>query len=65
MVITMYIGINGYKGITALEYASVTMNFPVIVVYINMDGDTYLTISWHMKMPGNKHQKNLKAKLHS
>ena len=30
----------------------------------NMDGDTYVTISWHMKMPGNKHQKKVKAKLH-
>ena len=29
-----------------------------------MDGDTYMTISWHMKMPGDKHQKKVKAKLH-
>ena len=29
-----------------------------------MDGDTYVTISWHMKMPGDKHQKKLKVKLH-
>ena len=29
-----------------------------------MDGDTYVTISWHMKMPGDKHQKKVKAKLH-
>ena len=29
-----------------------------------MDGDTNVTISWHMKMPGDKHQKTVKAKLH-
>ena len=29
-----------------------------------MDGDTYVTILWHMKMPGDKHQKKVKAKLH-
>ena len=23
-----------------------------------------MTISWHMKMPGDKHQKKVKAKLH-
>ena len=30
-----------------------------------MDGDTYVTISWHMKMPGDKQEKKLKVKLHS
>ena len=29
-----------------------------------MNGDTYVTISWHMKIPGDKHQKKVKAKLH-
>ena len=47
----MYIDINGYKGITVHWHMPIRL---VIVVYIDMDGDTYSFILLHINMPGDK-----------